>query len=139
MACGKIFYECDISKYMDRCQAKYGFPLPAIYSRFVSDKISSETVDEILNVNKINIRGGIMVTKALIKFLFDLKIAIKKILGKNYSIEVFYSIEMVEEFNYFKHCFQLCTNGDLVKIEIIEWAVVIRLKSGDCDRATHKI
>ena len=79
MACSKIFYESgDISKFMDRCQTKYGFPLPAIYSRFVSDKVSSETVNEMLNVNNINIRGGIMVTKVLIKFLFDLMIAIEK-------------------------------------------------------------
>ena len=69
-----------------------------------------------------------MVTKALINFLFDLKIALKKILGKNYFVEVFYPIEMMEEFNYCKHCFQLCMHGDLVKIDITEWTVTIRLK-----------
>ena len=77
---------------MERCQSKYGFPLPAIYSHFVSDKVSTEAVNEILNVNSINIRGGNMVTRALIKFLFELKTAIEKIVGENYYIEVFYSI-----------------------------------------------
>ena len=64
---------------MDSSQVKYGFPLPAIYSHFVSDKVSTETVDRILNVNNINTRGGIMFTKTLIKFWLDLKIAIEKL------------------------------------------------------------
>lgn len=124
---------------MDRCQAKYGFPFPAIHSRFASDKVSAETVDEILNLNNINIRGGNMVTRALIKSLFELKTAIEKIVGENYYVEVFYSIKMMDEFNYFKHCFELCSHGNLIKVDITEWTVVIKLRSSDCDRATYKI
>ena len=45
----------------------------------------------------------------------------------------------MEEFNYFKHYFQLSTHGDLVKTDITEWTVIISLKSNDCDRATYKI
>ena len=91
---------------MERCQSKYGFPLPTIYSRFVSENVSTKTVDEILNVNNINICGGNMFTRALIKFLFELKTAIEKIIGENYYVEVFYSIKMMNEFNYCKHCFE---------------------------------
>ena len=49
MICSKNFLKSVILKFIERCQSKYGFPLPAIYSHFVSDKLSTETVNEILN------------------------------------------------------------------------------------------
>ena len=45
---------------------------------------------------------------------------------------------MMNKFNYYKHCFELCFHGDLVKADITKWTVVIKLRSSDCDRATYK-
>ena len=65
----------EITNFMVRCQSRHGFPLPAIFSRFVGKGTDIDTINEILKVNDINmIRGAMNPIKHFMTFLIELKI-----------------------------------------------------------------
>ena len=89
MSCSK-----EIKNFMVQCQNRHGFPLPAIYSRFVGQGTDIDTINEILKVNDLDkIRGAMNPIKHFLAFLIELKSEIEKVLGRDYRVYVFHSID----------------------------------------------
>ena len=83
--------------------------------------------------------GAITAVTNFIKFLYDVKVCLKKVLGEDYSVEVFNSFDLKRiEWSFNKHSFTLCKHGNLVKLPQVEQSVVIRLTSKHCDWSTTK-
>ena len=55
MSCSK-----ELKNFMIRSQNRHGFPLPAIYSRFVGQGTDIDMINEILKVNNLNMIHGAM-------------------------------------------------------------------------------
>ena len=89
-----------VSQFMDECQCTYGFTLPAIDSRFVSEhSISEEVVNEILKLNNIKIKKIYSFTRKFLSYLTDLKEYLS-VFGPDYSVEVAHVFDYVEGWNY---------------------------------------
>ena len=86
-----------IKNFMHRCKQKCGFTLPAIYSRFVTRAVDTNIIDTVIYNNNIDMLGAATTVKNFIKFLFEMKVCIKKVVGQEYSVEVFNSLGYMEE------------------------------------------
>ena len=122
MSCSK-----ELTNFMIRCQNRHGFPLPAIYSRFVGQGTDVDTINEILKVNNLNmIHGTMNPIKCFLTFLIEFKSEIEKVLGGGYYTDVFHSIDYMEEWSYYKHSFQFCKCGnDLLRVPVNNWSVAV--------------
>ena len=101
MSCSK-----ELTNFMIRCQNRHGFPLPAIYSRFVGPGTDIDRINEILKVNYFNMLHGAMnPIKCFLTFLVEFKSEIEKVLGGRFYIDVFHSIDYMEESSYYEHSF----------------------------------
>ena len=72
-------------------EKKCWFTLPAIYSRFVTRLVDINVVNTVIYENNIDMRGAITTVSNFIKFLFEMKVCLEKVLGEDYSVEVFNS------------------------------------------------
>ena len=119
MSCRK-----EITNLMIRCQNRHGFPLPAIYSRFVGQGTDIDTIKKILKVNDLNmIRGAMNPIKYFLTFLIDLKSEIENVLRRGYRVNV-------EEWSYYEHSFQFCNCGnDLLRVPVNNWSVAVDIKN----------
>ena len=69
MSCSK-----ELTNFMIRCQSRHGFPLPAIYSRFVGQGTDIDTINDILKVNNLNmIHDAMNPIKCFLTFLIEFK------------------------------------------------------------------
>ena len=88
---------------MDRCKAKYGFSLPAVYCPLVT----SQCVNEIIRVNNIDKRGAMLTIRTFVDFLFNLKTCIEKILGDGFIVKIYSSLDFMKEWFFYDHAFEL--------------------------------
>ena len=109
------------------CQNRHGFQLPAIYSRLVGKGTDIDTINEILEVNNLNmILGGMNPIKCFLTFLIEFKSEIEKVLGGGYYIDVFHSIDYIQEWSYYEHSFQFCKCGNnLLRVPVNNWSVAV--------------
>ena len=105
-----------IVQFMDRCKAKCGFSLPAVYSRFVSSQTDSEIVNKIIRVNNTDMRGTMLTIRSFVDFLFNMKTSIEKNLGNGFIVEFYNSLE----WSFYDHVFELCEHGNLKKLPRID-------------------
>ena len=135
MSCSK-----EITNFMIRCQNRHGFPLPAIYSRFVGQGTDIDTINEILKVNDFNmIRGAMNPIKYFLTFLIDLKPEIENVLGRGYRVNVFRSINYMKEWSYYEHSFQFCKcSNDLFRVPVNNWSVAVDITNFE-DRKVSSI
>ena len=84
----------------------------------------------------IDMLSAATTVKNFIKFLFEMEICIEKVLAKEYSVEVFNSLDYMEEWSFISHVFELCDHGNLKKIPNIEQSVVVTLTSKNCCSTT---
>ena len=86
-----------IKYLMQRCKKKRGFTLPAIYPYFVTKPLDLNFVESIIHNNRCNFPGAFTTVKHFIKFLFEMKTSIKKVLGSDYKVEVYNSPNFLDE------------------------------------------
>ena len=82
---------------MDKCKQKYGFTLPAIYSRFVTKVVDINVINTVIYENNIDMPSALTTVSNFIKFLCDMKVYLEKVLGEYYCVEVFNSLDFMEE------------------------------------------
>ena len=90
----------DVSEFMDMCQCIYGFPLPAVDSRFVRRPIDSENVDKVLKINNNKICNDFFITCRFISYLCRLKDFVAEILGDKFNAEVCHMFDYNKEWNF---------------------------------------
>lgn len=96
--CFKLMMSDQIIKnFMYRCKQKYRFTLPAIYSRFATRAVDTNIIDTVIYNNNMDMLGAATTVKNFIKLLFEMKVCIKKVVGEEYSVEVFNSLGYMEE------------------------------------------
>ena len=124
MSCSK-----ELTNFMIRCQNRHGFPLPAIYSRFVGQGTDIDTINEILKVSNLNmIHGAVNPIKCFLTFLIEFKSDIEKVLGGGYYTDAFHSIDYMEEWSYCEYSFQFCKCGnDLLRVPVNNWSVAVNI------------
>ena len=71
--------------------------------------------------------GAFTTVKRFIKLLFEMKTSVEKILGSDYKVEVFNSLDFLHEWSYDKHIFELRESDELIKLDHIEQFVVVKL------------
>ena len=128
-----------IKKFTDRCKQKCGFSLPAIYSRFITRVVNINVINTVIYENNIDMPGSITTVSNFIKFLYNMNVCLEKVLGEDYSVEVFNSLDFMDEWSFNKHSFTLCKHGNLVKLPHIEQSIVIKLTLKHCGSPTTKI
>ena len=89
-----------IRTYQNLCQCIYGFPLPAVDSRFVRRPIDNENVDEVLKINNNKIRSAFSIACRFISYLCDLKDFVAEILGEKFNVDVCHMFDYNEGWNF---------------------------------------
>ena len=128
MSCSK-----ELTNFMIRCQNRHDPPLhlipspPAIYSRFVGQGTDIDTINETLKVNNLNmVHGAMNPIKCFLTFLIEFKSEIEEGLGEAYYIDVFHSIDYMEEWSYYEHSFQFCKCGNnLLRVPVNNWSLAV--------------
>ena len=76
----------ELTNFMIRCQNRHGFPLPAIYSRFVGQGTDIDTINETLKVKNLNmIHCAMNPIKRFLTFLIEFKSEIEKVMKHQYQ------------------------------------------------------
>ena len=84
--------------------------------------------------------GAFTTVKHFIKLLFEMKTSIEKVLGSDYKVEVYNSLDFLHERSYNKHVFELREGDELIKLDHIEQSIVVKLTSKRrCCSTTVKI
>ena len=84
--------------------------------------------------------GAFTTVKHFIKLLFEMKTSIEKVLGSDYKVEVYNSLDFLHERSYDKHVFELREDDELIKLDHIEQSIVVKLTSKRrCCSTTVKI
>ena len=120
----------ELTNFVIRCQNRHSFLLPAIYSRFVGQGTDIDTINEILKVNNLNmIHGAMNPIKCFLTFPSEFKFESEKVLGGGYDIDVFHSIDYMEDWSYYEHSFQFCKCGnDLLRVPVNNLSVAVDIK-----------
>ena len=67
--------------------------------------------------------------KHFLTFLIELKPEIEKVLRRGYRVEIFHSIDEMEEWSFYKHSFQFCKCGDdLIRAPVNNWSYCSRYR-----------
>ena len=113
MSCNKELAR--LARFMWQCRYRNGFPLPAIYSKFVNQGTDIDTINEIIKVNDLNFnRGAMDPIKSFLQFLIVLKKEICNLLQeKKLRVDISHSIDYLGEWSYNEHTFFICPYGDL--------------------------
>ena len=77
-----------IKNFMQRCKKKRSFTLPTIYPYFVIKPLDLNFVESVIHNKRCDFPGAFTTVKHFIKFLFEMKNSIKKLLGSDYKVEV---------------------------------------------------
>ena len=89
--------------------------------------------------NRCDFPGAFTTVKHFIKFLFETKTSIEKVLGSDYKAEVYNSLDFLDEWSYNKNTFELHEGDELIKVDHIEQPTVVKLTSRRCCSTTFKI
>ena len=120
--------EQTIKNFMQICQEERGFTLPAVCSYFVT----------VLTL-PLDFSGAFATVKHFIKFPFEMKTSIEKVLGSDYKVEVYNSLDFLDDWSYNKHAFELREGDELIKLDHIEQSIVVKLTSRRCCLTTVRI
>ena len=124
---------------MQKCKKECGFTLPVIYPYFVTKPLDLNFVENVIHNNRCDFPGAFTTVKHFIKFLFDMKACIVKVLGSDYKVEVYNSLDFLHERSYNKHVFELREGDELIKLDHIEQSIVVKLRSRRCCSTAVKI
>ena len=128
-----------IKNFMQRCKKERGFTLTAIYPHFVIKPLGLNFVESVIHDNRCDFLGAFTTVKHFIKFLFEMKTSIEKVLGSDYKVEVYNSLDFLDESSYDKHAFELREGDEPIKLEHIEQSIVVKLTSRCYCSTTVKI
>ena len=73
-------------------------------------------INTVIYENNIDMPGAITTVSKFIKFLCDVEVCLKKVLGESYSVENFNSLDVMDEWSFNKHSFTLCEHENLVNL-----------------------
>ena len=128
-----------IKNFMQRCKKERDFTLPVIYSYFATKPLDLNFVESVMHNNRWDFPGAFTIVKYFIKFLFEMKTFIEKVLGSDYNVEIYNSLDFLDEWSYNKHAFELHESDELIKLDHIEQSIVAKLTSKRCCSTTVKI
>ena len=127
-----MFQSKELTKFTWHCQHRNGFPLPAICSRLVSQGTGVDTISEIIKVNDLNfVRGAMHPIKEFLQYIINLKNYVADLLGETFRVEVFHSIEYLDEWNYMDHKFYICPCGDLKRAQVKNYSICAEITCFD--------
>ena len=98
--------------------------------------VDINVINAVIYENNIDMPGAIITVSNFIKFLFQIKVCLEKVLGEDYSAEVFDFLDLMDEWSFNKYSFALCEYGELMKLPNVGQSVVIRLTSKHCGSLT---
>ena len=73
------------------------------------------------------------------KILSFFCLTIEKVLGSDYKVEVYNSLDILDKWSYNKHAFELRDGDEMIKLHHIEQSIVMKLTSRHCCSTTVKI
>ena len=82
---------------MDRFKKKRDFTLPPLYPHFVTKPIAINVVDVVIHNNRVNLPAVSTTVKNFIKLLFEMKVCLENVLGKDYAVELDHSVDYMDE------------------------------------------
>ena len=90
--------------------------------------------------NRCDFLSAFTTVKHFINFLFEMKTSIEKVLGSDYKVEVYNSLDFLDEWSYDKRAFELREGDEPIKLDHIEQSIVVKLTSKRrCCSTTVKI
>ena len=128
-----------IKNFLQRCKKERGSTLPAIFLYFVTKSLGLNFLESVIHNDRCVLPGTFTTVKHFTKFLFEMKTSIEKVLGSDYKVEVYNTLDFLDEWSYDKHAFELCEGDKLIKLYHIEESIVVKLTSGSCCSTTVKI
>ena len=128
-----------IKNFLQRCKKERGSTLPAIFLYFVTKSLGLNFLESVIHNDRCVLPGTFTTVKHFTKFLFEMKTSIEKVLGSDYKVEVYNSLDILDEWSYDKHVFQLREGDELIKPDHIEQSIVMKLTSRRCCSTTVKI
>ena len=124
---------------MDRCKKKDVFTLHPLYHHFVTKPIDINIVDAVTQNNRVDMLTVSTTVKIFIKLLFEMKVCLEKVLRKDYAVEVYHSLDYIDEWVFDKDVFELSEHGDFKKLPRVKQFVAVRLASKPCSSTTIQI
>ena len=76
-----------IKNFMQRYKKERGFTLPVIYPYFLTKPLHLNFVKSVIHNSRCDVPGAFNTVKHFIKFLFEIKTSIKKVLRSDYKVE----------------------------------------------------
>ena len=87
-------------------------------------------VESVIHNNRCDFPGVFTTVKSFIKFLFEMKTSIEKLLGSDYKAEVYNTLDyFLDEWSYDKHAVELREGDEMIKLDHIEQSIVVKLTS----------
>ena len=120
--------EQTIKNFMQICQKEGGSTLRAVCSYFVA-----------VFTLPLDFPGAFATVKHFIKFPFEMKTSIETVLGSDYKVEVYNSLDFLDDWSYNKHAFELREGDELFKLDHIGQSTVVKLTSRRCCLTTVKV
>ena len=99
----------------------------SIYSLFITKSVDTNHIYAVIHHNNVDMPGALFTVKHFITLLFQMRTSKEKIFGEEYLIEVFNSLDYIEEWIFNKDAFELCEHGELKKLPHVEQSVTIRV------------
>ena len=128
-----------IKIFLQRCRKERGSTLPAIFLYFVTKTLGLNFLESVIHNDRCDLPGTFTTVKHFTKFLFGMKTSIEKVLGSDYKVEVYNSLDILDEWSYDKHVFELREGDELIKPDHIEQSIVVKLTSRRCCLTTVRI
>ena len=128
-----------IKNFIQKCKKERGFTLLVIYPCFVTNSLDLTFVESVIHSNRCDFPGAFTTVKHFIKFLFEMKTPIQKVLGSDYKVAVYNSLNFLDEWFYDKHAFELRESDEMIELDHIEQSIVVKLTSRRCCSTTVKI
>ena len=88
---------------MQRCKKEHCFTLPTISPYLITKITNLNFVESAIFNSRCDFSGGFTTVKHFIKFLFEMKTSIEKVLGSDYKVEVYDTLDFMDEWSYDKH------------------------------------
>ena len=125
--------------FMQRSKEERGFTFPAIYPYFIREPLDLNFVESAIYNIRCDFPGAFTTVKHFVKFLFEMKTCIENVLGSDYKVEVYNTLDFLDEWSYKKHAFELCEGDEMINLDHIEQSVAVKLTSKCCCSTTVKI
>ena len=101
--------------------------LLAMYLQYVTNSVDTDFINDMIYHNNIDMVGACITVKHFTEFLYKMKNFIGEIIGKDYFVEVYNSIDYTDKWSFDKCDFGWSEHGDLKKLSHNEYSVTVRL------------